>query len=96
MTRSAASAFPELHRVFSGYLHEDVLADGATPEDALRTFWSDASPSERRRFLREAKRLLEHVSTLDLDAIRDLVHDLGGRWVPPSREALVALLSGLG
>jgi hypothetical protein len=79
--------------VFSGYLHEDVLADAGTPEDALRTFWSDASPSERRRFQREAKQLLEQVSTLDLDAIRELVHKLGGRWVPPSREAVVALLT---
>jgi hypothetical protein len=93
LTRSAASPFPELQRVFSGYLHEDVLADGGTPEDALRTFWSDAAPGERRRFQREARRLLEHVSSLDLDAIRDLVHQLGGRWVPPSREALVALLT---
>jgi hypothetical protein len=95
LTRSITSAFPEIRRVFSGYLHEDVLAEGGTPEDALRTFWSDASPSERRRFQREAKRLLEHASTLDLAAIRDLVHELGGRWVPPSREALIALLTGL-
>jgi hypothetical protein len=93
LTRSASSAFPEIHRVFSGYLHEDVLADAGTPQNALRTFWSDATPGERRRFQREAKRLLAQVSTLDLDAIRDLVHELGGRWVPPSRDAVVALLT---
>jgi hypothetical protein len=93
LTRSATSAFPEIRQVFSGYLHEDVFADAGTPEDALRTYWSDASPRERRRFQREARRLLEHVSTLDLDAMRDLVHQLGSRWVPPSREALVRLLT---
>ena len=93
MTRPATSAFPYIRRVFSGYLHEDVFADAGTPEDALRTFWSDATPGERRRFQREARRLVEHVSTLDLGAIRDLVHRLGSRWVPPSREALVALLT---
>ena len=93
MTRSVASAFPEIHRVFSGYLHEDLVVDAGTPERALRTFWSDAAPNERRRFQREARRLLEQVSTLELDAIRDLVRQLGGRWVPPSREALVALLT---
>jgi len=93
LTRAAISAFPQIHRVFSGYLHEDVLADAGTPEGALRTFWSDATPSERRRFQREARRLLEQVSALELDSIQDLVHELGGRWVPPSREALVALLT---
>lgn len=93
MTRSTTSAFPEVRRVFSGYLHEDVLADAGTPLNALRTFWSDATPNERRRFQREARRLLEQVSTFDLDAVRDLVHELGGRWIPPSREALVDLLS---
>jgi len=90
---SAASTFPAIRRVFTGYLHEDVLADGRTPEDALRTFWSDATPDERRRFQREARRLLEHISTLDLDAMRALVHQLGSRWNPPSREAFVALLT---
>jgi hypothetical protein len=93
LTRSAASEFPEIHRVFSGYLHEDALLDAGTPEQALRTFWSDASPDERRRFQRETRRLLERVSTLDLDAARDLVHQLGSRWVPPSGEAFVELLT---
>jgi len=93
VTRSTMSAYPEIRRVFSGYLHEDMFADAGTPENALRTFWSDATPGERRRFQREAKRLLAHISTLDVDAVRELVHALGGRWVPPSRDALVALLA---
>jgi hypothetical protein len=93
LTRSSTSPYPELRRVFSGYLHEDVLSDEGTPQDALRMFWSDATPGERRRFQREAMRLLDQVSTLDLAAVRDLVHLLGGRWVPPSREAFVALLT---
>jgi hypothetical protein len=95
LTHSAASTFPELRRVFSGYLHEDVLADAGTPENALRTFWLDASSAERRRFQHESKQLLEQLSSLELGAIRDLVHELGSRWVPPSREALVALLTSV-
>ena len=35
MTRLKPSAFPELRRVFDGYLHEDVLAEHGTPEAAL-------------------------------------------------------------
>ena len=93
MTRAARSAFPELHRVFSGYLHEDVLAEAGTPEAALRAFWADATPNERRRFQREVTRFLADTAELDLDHLRALVHALGGRWIPPSRKSLTALLA---
>jgi hypothetical protein len=91
--RVEASAFPELGRVFSGYLHEDVLAEAGTAGAALRTFWADADPQERRRFQHEVRRFLELTAPLDLDAMRHLVHQLGSRWIPPSREALVAVLT---
>jgi hypothetical protein len=91
--RVKASAFPELRRVFSGYLHEDVLAEAGTAGAALRTFWADAAPDERRRFQREVARLLALTAPLNLDDVRDLVHQLGSRWIPPSQEALVALLT---
>lgn len=93
MKRAAASAFPELGQVFSGYLHEDVLAEAGTPEAALRTFWADAAPDEQRRFQREVTRFLAHTARLDLDELRALVHELGCRWIPPSREALISLLA---
>ena len=93
MTQSTASPFPAIRRFCSGYLHEDALSDAGTPETALRTFWSDASPAERRRFQREAARLLAHAAALDLAGVRDLVQQLGGRWVPPSRDAFVALFA---
>ena len=93
MSRVAPSAFPELRRVFSGYLHEDSLTEAGTPEAALQTFRDDASLDERRRFQREVKQLLAQTATLDLDELRDLVYQLGCRWIPPSREALVALLT---
>jgi CdiI immunity protein len=88
-----ASAFPELRRVFSGYLHEDLLAEAGTADAALRTFWADAAPDERRRFQREVARFVARTAPLALDELRDLVHQLGCRWIPPSREALVALLT---
>ena len=93
MTRVPPSAFPELRRVFSGYLHEDFIAEAGTPEAALRAFRADAAPVERRRFEHEVQRFLVQIATLDLDDVRDLVHQLGGRWIPPTREALVALLT---
>jgi len=93
--RITPSAFPELRRVFSGYLHEDVLVEGGTADAALRTFWADAAPDERRRFQREAAQFLELTAALNLDEMREVVHQLGSRWIPPSREALVALLAGV-
>ena len=91
--RLEASAFPELRRVFSGYLHEDVLAEAGTAGDALRNFWQDAAPHERRRFQREVVRFLALTAPLTLNDVRDVVHQLGSRWIPPSREALVQLLT---
>ena len=93
MTRVKAEAFPELRRVFSGYLHEDFLQDGRTPEAALRAFVADADPAERRRFQREAARFLAQTATLDVADLNHLLVELGCRWVPPSRDALVKLLS---
>ena len=93
MTRGKPAGFPELERVFSGYLHEDVLEESGTPEAALKTFWAEAAPDERRRFQHEVTRFLAHTSTLDLGALRDLVWELGCRWTPPSPAALAGLLA---
>lgn len=93
MTRLTPSAFPELQRVFAGYLHEDVLVEHGSPEAALRAFRADAAPAEARRFRREVKRFLAQTSALDIDTVRALLHELGSRWIPPSREALIAVLT---
>ena len=65
----------------------------AVAEEALRRFWADANPNERRRFKREVDRFLAHTADLDLAGVRGLVQQLGGRWIPPSRQAVVAALT---
>ena len=92
MTRRA-SGFPALERVFSGYLHEDYAVEHGSAEAALRAFREDASPTEWRRFQRDVKRLIAWAGDRDFDDVRTLVERLGSRWTPPSREALVALLT---
>jgi hypothetical protein len=89
------SDYPELQRVFSGYLHEDFIAVHATPAAALHAFLRDANPSERRRFVREVKRLLDRTTELDDETLAAFVARLGSRWAPPSREALIAVLTGV-
>jgi hypothetical protein len=93
VTSSAAPDFPELRRVFSGYLHEDFLAESGSPEAALATFWADADPDERRRFQHEVVRFLARVATLDADGVQELLFQLGCRWRPPSPDALTGLLT---
>jgi len=95
LSHDPASHFPELRRVFSGYLHEDFRAESGSAESALRRFWTDAAEDERRRFQDETDRFLARTAAMDLDDLRDLVRQLGGRWIPPSREAVVAALTGV-
>ena len=87
------SDFPELQRVFAGYLHEDFLEEYGTPIAALRAFQEDADHSERQRFLTETRRFLERTARLDFNEVRALIARLGCRWTPPSRKAMVALLA---
>lgn len=93
MTRGAPTEFPELERVFSGYLHEDFLAEHGSPEAALRAFREDASPDEWRRFQREAKRFAGLANVRDFDHVCKLLQRLGSRWTPPSRDALMTVLT---
>lgn len=95
MKHGRASEFPELERVFSGYLHEDFAVEYRTPDAALRAFRTDASPAEWRRFQREAKRLAGLANHLDFEEVRELLQRLGSRWMPSSRDALIALLTSL-
>lgn len=93
MKRVKASDFPELRRVFSGYLHEDFLEEYESPAAALGAFLEDANAAERQRFRKEARRLLDISADVDFTAVLAVLARLGCRWTPPSREALVALLS---
>ena len=95
MKRRAASEFPALERVFSGYLHEDFAAEYGSPDAALRAFRDDASPAEWRLFQREVKRFAAIANDGDFEHVRRLIHRLGSRWTPPSREALLTLLTGV-
>ena len=93
MTRVTARDFPELRRVFSGYLHEDFADDFDSPSAALQAFHDDANAQERRRFQTEARKFVDHIDALNLPAIRELLAQLGCRWSPSSRRAVVGLLT---
>jgi hypothetical protein len=93
MKRVTASDFPELRKVFSGYLHEDFLEEHATAAAALKAFAADANASERKRFDAEVTRFLEVTGPLEFETVVALLGRLGSRWTPPTRRALVAALT---
>ena len=88
-----ASDFPELQRVFSGYLHEDFLEEYGTPAAALRAFQDDANRAEGQRFRTEARRFLDRTEGLDFSEVRARMARLGCRWTPVSRKALTAFFA---
>ena len=96
MKHADTSEFPRLKQVFSGYLHEDFLDNYATPHEALRAFKEDADETERRQFRKESQKFLERTKSLELKDVRALLSRLGCRWMPPSRKALVTLLTEAG
>ncbi len=95
MSHVDVSRFPELRRVFEGYLHEDVLVEYGTAAAAIQAFHADAGAAERRSFRDEARRFLVATSALDFAQVQHLITHLGARWIPGSRGELEeALLAG--
>jgi len=92
MTHVDASRFPELRRVFEGYLHEDFVAEYGSAAAAIDAFRADASAAEARAFRDEARRFLAATKALDFAEVQRLVTRAGSRWVPGSREELETVL----
>jgi|SRR5579872_1063239 len=84
--------FPELRRVFEGYLHEDFIAEYGSAAAAIDAFRADASAVEARAFRDEARQFLALTSGLDFANVQHLVARVGSRWIPGSREELEAVL----
>jgi contact-dependent growth inhibition (CDI) system CdiI-like immunity protein len=92
MTHVDPLHFPELRRVFEGYLHEDFVAEHGTAAAAIEAFRADASAAEARAFRDEARRFLTVTSALDFAEVQHLVTRVGSRWIPGSRQELEAVL----
>jgi len=89
----SAARWPMLAWFFSGYLHEDYLADHGSPEGALRAWRDDASSRERAAFERESRELIDAAARVPFDTIAAFVRrDLGSAWRPSDRARLERLL----
>jgi hypothetical protein len=92
MTHVDPSRFPDLQRVFEGYLHEDFAAEYGSAAAAIDAFRHDATTAEARAFGKEARRFLKLTRALDFAEVQHLVTRVGSRWVPGSREELERVL----
>ena len=93
MSHVELSRFPELRRVFEGYLHEDFLVEYGSAAAAIDAFSADASTAELRMFRDEARRFIAATSALDFANVQHLITRLGSRWTPESREELERALT---
>ena len=92
MTHVDPSRFPDLRRVFEGYLHEDFVAEYGSAAAAIDAFRNDATAAEARAFGKEARRFLNVTRALDFAQVQHLLTRVGSRWVPGSREELETVL----
>ena len=92
MTHVDPSHFPELRRVFEGYLHEDFVAEHGSAAAAVEAFRADASAAEARAFRDEARRFLDVTSALGFAEVQRLITRVGSRWIPGSREELETVI----
>jgi hypothetical protein len=79
----SAIRFPQLESFFSGYLHEDYVADHGSPEGALRAWRLDATPKESQQLDDEACQLLQAADALPFEQVAAFIRrDLGSAWKP--------------
>jgi CdiI immunity protein len=84
---------PALVAFLSGYLHQDLLEEHASPEAALHAFMAVASPAERERLAADWHTFYTRTAAWPLTAVRRALADLGSAWVPPTRSRLEALFA---
>jgi CdiI immunity protein len=94
--RRVRDQFPALHAFLTGYLHEDFVGEHKTPRGASRAFRRDAQPAEQRALEEEAARFIALSAEWPWRDVRHAFSDLGARWAPRSRAALVEFLRKVG
>ena len=88
------SGYPALCDFLDGYLHQDFVVEHRTVAGAGAAFLRDANAAERKDLVRELRAFMTATAGLPIGRVGDLVtHELGGSWLPASREELDALLS---
>ena len=89
-------AFPALRAFLRGYLHQDYAAVHGSVRAAADAFRADASADERDQLVRELESLAEIVTATRTRALRGFIsEEMGGGWLPKSREEILELLDAL-
>jgi hypothetical protein len=83
--------FSALRSFLRGYLHEDWKQEYESVEQAVRDFWQDADPGERRELRAEWLTFTESVKGQPLETITRRLQDFGSAWQPSSESDLEAI-----
>jgi hypothetical protein len=90
--QASPGRFPTVRALLRGYLHENYAAEHGSAEGAVLAFCRDASPRELQKLEEEWRRLSVNTSSWTVDDIGlMLTKDLGGAWMPESKQELARL-----
>jgi thermostable 8-oxoguanine DNA glycosylase len=88
-------AFPALRAFVRGYLHQDFEEVHGSLRAAADAFRADASPAEREQLVQELVSLTALVADLPARLLRQFIEELGGGWMPKSKEEIAELLEAM-
>jgi hypothetical protein len=83
--------FPRLAEFSESYLHQDVLLEYGSAEEALRRYLEDAGPAEAAQLRSEWQRLLQQPAAhrgRSLVFFQRAFRDLGAAWIPQTAAEL--------
>jgi CdiI immunity protein len=89
--------FPRLADFSEGYLHQDVLQEYGSAEEALRRYLEDAGAAEAAQLRSEWRRLLKQCAAhrgRSLVFFQGAFRNLGAAWIPQTAAELDSI-SGL-
>ena len=69
----SAADFPALREFLRGYFHQDMVDEYGSAEDAVRLFWKDADPGQRKAVAEEWVRLMEQMAARPLRTLNKLL-----------------------
>ena len=93
--RTDPRGVPRPARLRPGYLHQDFEEVHGSLRAAADAFRADASPAEREQLVQELVSLTALVADLPARLLRQFIEELGGGWMPKSKEEIAELLEAM-
>ena len=83
--------FPRLREFARGYLHQDMLREYGSAEQAARAYWADLKEEEREEVQAEAVRFGALTRASPWEEIDEALMNLGAAWRPRSKDEWIVV-----